>query len=79
MYSINAGQIRKELKNYSIILSCPCPNFIFDLYKDLEQSIKNTYWGSSRCGAAETSPTRNHEVVGLIPGLDHWVKVPALP
>ena len=24
---------------------------------------------SSRFGAAETNPTRNHEVVGLIPGL----------
>ena len=23
---------------------------------------------SSHCGAAETNPTRNHEVVGLIPG-----------
>ena len=25
--------------------------------------------GSSRCRAAETNLTRNHEVVGLIPGL----------
>ena len=26
-----------------------------------------------------TNPTRNHEVVGSIPGLDHWVKDLALP
>ena len=35
--------------------------------------------GSSRCGAAETNPTRNHEVSGLIPGLVQWVKDLALP
>ena len=31
------------------------------------------------CGAVEMSPTRNHEVVGLILGLAPWVKEPALP
>ena len=25
-------------------------------------------------GGAETNPTRNHEVAGLIPGLAQWVK-----
>ena len=33
-------------------------------------------YGRSRCGAAETNPTRNHEVAGSIPGLAQGVKDP---
>ena len=29
---------------------------------------------SSRCGAVEMIPTKNHEVAGSIPGLAQWVK-----
>ena len=29
---------------------------------------------SSYHGAAERNPTKNHEVVGSIPGLTQWVK-----
>ena len=35
--------------------------------------------GSSRRGALETNPTRNHEVIGSIPGLAQWVENPLLP
>ena len=33
---------------------------------------------SSR-GTVEANPTRNHEVVGSIPGLIQWLKDPVLP
>ena len=34
---------------------------------------------SSHRGAAVMNPTRNHKVVGSIPGLAQWVKDLALP
>ena len=36
---------------------------------DVDMILKTLKSGSSRCGAAETNLTRNHEVAGLIPGL----------
>ena len=35
--------------------------------------------GSSRRGSVVMNLTSVHEDVGLIPGLDQWVKDPALP
>ena len=40
--------------------------------------IKRSVLRSSRCGPVVMRPTRIHEDVGLIPGLDQWVKDPAL-
>ena len=43
-----------------------------------QEEIKDIQIGSSHHGTAETNPTRNHEVAGLIPGLAQWVKDPAV-
>ena len=48
---------------------------------------KNSYWQfketpgrrSHHGAAAETNPTRNHEVLGSIADLALWVEDPALP
>ena len=50
-----------------------------DKYCEQYNVVFKTNTGSSHCGAAETNPTRNHEVAGSIPGLAQQVMVLALP
>jgi len=50
----------------------------FPLNISLLNHVENKKW-SSRLGAVEMNPTRNHEVAGSIPGLAQWVKDLALP
>ena len=47
-------------------------------YKPKRHLSPKANHGSSLCGAAETNLTRNHEVLGSIPGLTQWVKDLAL-
>ena len=77
MYLVGGLQEHHDLtsvgsyKNKGFVLqqpTTPLPHFAF----------KNA-WGSSHCGAVERNLTRNHAVVGLIPGLAQWVKDLAWP
>ena len=45
----------------------------------VRMTIVKKIYRSSHHGAVAKNPTRNHDVVGLIPGLAQWVKDTALP
>ena len=53
-----------------------CRPLLLNLLNKGQKHSKNM---SSHCGSAVTNPTGIHEDSGLIPGLDQWVKDPALP
>ena len=48
--------------------------FAFFFLLNEENWKENWSLGSSHRGAAEANPTRNHEIVGLMPGLAQWDK-----
>ena len=60
---------------YAILYLELCGMHLHYLFKS---KFKHIFW-NSRLGTAETNPTRNHEVLGSIPGLFQWVKDLAFP
>ena len=48
-----------------------------DKKKKKKKKVEKKNVRSPRCGSVATNPTTIHEDVGLIPGLDQQVKVPA--
>ena len=77
-----AGYGITVILTFSLGLSFSTILFLGQLAKDDDFILFKLYvkngLGSSHRGTVETNPTRNHEVVGSIPGLAHWVKDLAL-
>ena len=71
--ALGAGEFIKGLHS----VGCPLPL----KSKQVHFQIDSWSWEKRRfrCCPVETHLTRNHEVVGSIPGLPQWVKDPALP
>ena len=60
-----------DFVSYSQNISTGAPLFLV--------TLKINWYGVPVVAQWLTNPTRNHEVVGLIPGFDQWVKDLALP
>ena len=56
----------------SLVTNCLC--LLFGKAYETEAFFYKQEGGGSHCGTAETSPTRNHEIAGSIPGLAQWIK-----
>ena len=61
-----------EYQQFNVLVFC-----IFIEVKFMQHKIN--HFRSSRRGAAEMNPTRNHEVAVSVSGLTQWVKDLALP
>ena len=59
-----------------MLYDCEVNNILYPLYT---VQFKKAFSGVPVVAQWLTNPTRNHEVVGLIPGLAQWVRDPALP
>ena len=66
--------IYSRMENTQVFVTVTFPAFFLLYIYTLKKVVS-----SSLCGAVETNPTRNHEVVAAIPGLSaQWVKDLAL-
>ena len=80
MYYCSVGCFHHQHLQYrqnKVYSSRQCFTLCLKIIQQLQ--LANMYIQSSHHGSAEKNLTRNHEVVGLIPGLAQCIKDPVLP